>query len=72
MMSSSDFEEKLKRIKEIFISDTPQTGCRFLTVDTYQNAVDFYIRNKFDFLTTEDESDKTRLMYFDLNNILIS
>jgi hypothetical protein len=50
----------------------PQTGCRFLTVDAYQNAVDFYIRNKFDFLTTEDESDKTRLMYFDLNNILIS
>ncbi|MDR2465792.1 MAG: GNAT family N-acetyltransferase [Prevotellaceae bacterium] len=53
----------------IFVSDTQQTGCRFITVDAYRNATDFYIRNRFDFLTGEDESDKTRLMYFDLNNI---
>jgi hypothetical protein len=58
-------------VREMLIADTQQTGCRFLTVDAYQNAVDFYIRNKFDFLTTEDENEPTRLMYFDLNNILI-
>ena len=56
-------------VRKIFVSDTQQTGCRFVTVDAYRNATDFYIRNEFDFLTNEDESEKTRLMYFDLNNI---
>jgi predicted GNAT family N-acyltransferase len=56
-------------VRRIFVSDTQQSGCRFITVDAYQNATDFYTRNRFDFLTDEDESDKTRLMYFDLNNI---
>jgi GNAT superfamily N-acetyltransferase len=56
-------------VREMLVADTQQTGCRFLTVDAYQNAVNFYLRNKFDFLTAEDENEPTRLMYFDLNNI---
>jgi hypothetical protein len=59
----------IRIVREMLIADTQQTGCRFLTVDAYQNALDFYIRNNFDFLTTEDENEHTRLMYFDLNNI---
>jgi hypothetical protein len=59
----------IRIVREMLIADTQQTGCRFLTVDAYQNAVDFYIRNNFDFLTIEDENEHTRLMYFDLNNI---
>jgi predicted GNAT family N-acyltransferase len=55
--------------RKMLVSDTQQTGCRFVTVDAYRNAVDFYIHNRFDFLTDDDKSDKTRLMYFDLNNI---
>jgi predicted GNAT family N-acyltransferase len=42
--------------REKFTSNTPDTGCRFITVDAKKNALDFYVRNKFDFLTSEDES----------------
>jgi GNAT superfamily N-acetyltransferase len=56
-------------VMKMLVSDTQQTGCRFVTVDAYRNAVDFYIRNEFDFLTGDDENEPTRLMYFDLNNI---
>jgi predicted GNAT family N-acyltransferase len=56
-------------VRKMFVTDTQQTGCRFVTVDAYRNAADFYIRNRFDFLTGDDENEPTRLMYFDLNNI---
>jgi GNAT superfamily N-acetyltransferase len=55
--------------REMYSSHNPQSGCRFVTVDAYRNAVPFYIKNDFDFLTTEDEDEPTRLMYFDLNAI---
>lgn len=44
----------------------PKLGCRFLTVDAYKAATDFYRKNDFDFFTTLDTFDATRLMYFDL------
>jgi hypothetical protein len=44
-------------------------GCRFITVDAYRNAFGFYLKNGFEFLSTEDESDNTRLMYYDLKQI---
>ena len=47
-------------------------GCRFLTVDAYKNALGFYQKNGFDFLSTEDENEETRLMYFDLKDVLQS
>ncbi len=45
-----------------------KTGCKFILVDAYNNGrtVKFYKENGFDFLTVNDEKDKTRLMYFDL------
>ena len=45
-----------------------KTGCRFLVVDAYNRpeAVSFYRRNGFEFLTSNDETDATRIMYFDL------
>jgi GNAT superfamily N-acetyltransferase len=52
-------------VMKMFVTYTQQTGCRFLTVDAYRNAADFYIRNEFDFLTDDDENEPTRLMYFD-------
>ena len=47
-----------------------RTGCRFFTVDAYNNSktLNFYLKNDFKFLT-DDESDVTRLMYFNLENI---
>ncbi|MDR1591280.1 MAG: GNAT family N-acetyltransferase [Prevotellaceae bacterium] len=56
-------------VRTKFLSETQTAGCRFITVDAKQNAVDFYLRNHFDFLTAGDENDATRLMYFDLNSI---
>jgi GNAT superfamily N-acetyltransferase len=44
-----------------------KTGCRFVIVDAYnkENVINFYERNGFKFLLTDDDKDSTRLMYFD-------
>lgn len=57
----------LQFVKYSFIEKN-KTGCRFITLDAYNeaNVIEFYKKNGFDFLTTNDENDKTRLMYFDL------
>lgn len=43
-----------------------RTGCRFITVDAYQNAVGFYQRCGFDFISEKDQNDVTRSMFYDL------
>ncbi len=57
----------LRFIKIYFLSDN-KTGCRFITLDAYRGAVDFYKRNGFSFLQKED-TNPTQLMYFDLMTI---
>ena len=54
-------------IKVLFTDDN-KTGCRFITVDAYNNerTTRFYSNNGFKFLTETDKNDDTRLMYFDL------
>ena len=47
-----------------------KTGCRFLTVDAYAAAVPFYEKNGFIPLNNEDVDSATRLLYFDLNDIM--
>jgi hypothetical protein len=47
-----------------------KTGCRFLTVDVYAAAVSFYERDGFIPLDNEDVDSTTRLLYFDLNDIM--
>lgn len=54
-------------IKTYFIDDN-KTGCRFLVVDAYNEAVKFYKNNGFQHLKTNDESINTKLLYFDLND----
>ena len=56
-------------IKSYMIKDN-KTGCRFLTVDAYAKATDFYKKNDFEYITSLDVLDTTRLMYFDLKNII--
>lgn len=56
-------------ISTLFITDN-RSGCRFLTVDAYEQAIPFYLKNNFSFLTTSDESQNTRLMYFDLADLV--
>ena len=46
-----------------------KTGCRFITVDALASAVPFYEKNNFIPLNDEDINDRTRLLYFDLNDL---
>ena len=57
-------------IKSYFVIDN-KTGCRFITVDAYNNAIPFYQRNRFIPLTTSDTGldDPTKLLFFDLEEI---
>lgn len=57
--------EILNFVKFLFTKSN-KTGCRFITVDAYAEAVEFYKKNGFDFLTKKDANEKTRLMFYDL------
>jgi len=58
----------LDYIKSMFVYEN-KTGCRFLTVDAYLEAVPFYEKNGFRHMTHNDNDPHTRLMYFDLLDI---
>ena len=58
----------IRFIKRYFITDN-KTGCRFLTVDAYADAIPFYLKNGFIPLNEDDAGQATRLLFFDLNDI---
>lgn len=58
----------LNFIKSYFVLDN-KTGCRFLTVDAYADAIPFYLKNGFIPLNDEGADSVTRLLYFDLATI---
>lgn len=59
-------EQILQYIKVLFAFGN-RSGCRFVTVDAYADAVGFYeTKGGFKFFTETDTNDDTRLMYFDL------
>ncbi|MES9902747.1 MAG: GNAT family N-acetyltransferase [Sedimenticola sp.] len=53
---------------KVWFTEGNKTGCRFIIVDAYnkERTISFYQKNGFDFLITDDGTDETRLMYFDL------
>ncbi|HCL57727.1 MAG TPA: GNAT family N-acetyltransferase [Spirochaetia bacterium] len=59
----------LDYVKTLFITNN-RTGCKFITVDGYNNpkTLDFYIKNGFNYLLSNKKSDEepTKLLYFDL------
>lgn len=59
----------LEFIEDYFIVDN-KSGCRFVTVDAYVDAIPFYIKNNYQFLNNDDEDKNTRVMYFDLASLL--
>lgn len=65
--------QMINMVKRLFLTQN-RTGCRLITVDAYnkedQNAVDFYVKNDFQFFTDKDKRKQTRSMYFDLKRIL--
>jgi len=56
-------------IRETYANELQPAGCRFITVDAYTTATDFYQKNGFKFMTQEDAGKDTRAMYFDLKTI---
>lgn len=44
-------------------------GCRFLTVDAYADATEFYKKNNFEYFTMLDALESTRQMFFDLKTL---
>jgi len=57
----------IKTITELYRNISLQhAGCRFIIVDAYKNALSFYEKNKFRYLTENDKDDPTRIMYLDL------
>ena len=59
----------LEFIEDYFLLDN-KSGCRFVTIDAYVNAIPFYIKNGYQFLNNDDEDKRTRVMYFDLASLL--
>lgn len=59
----------LEFIEEYFLIDN-KSGCRFVTVDAYVDAIPFYIKNNYQFLNNDDEDKRTRVMYFDLASLI--
>ncbi|GBR77418.1 hypothetical protein RDn1_077 [Candidatus Termititenax dinenymphae] len=58
--------QQMKFIKHFFTQEN-KTGCRFLTVDAYNDGTpEFYLKNGFVFHTDKDVSKKTRTMRYDL------
>ena len=59
--------ELMTLIKGFFLINN-KTGCRFITLDAENlpGTIKFYQDNGFDFLTTQDEKEPTRIMFFDL------
>lgn len=55
-------------IKSFFVDDN-KTGCRFITVDAYLDAVEFYSKSSFEFLNESDSDARTRLLFFDLDSM---
>lgn len=53
-------------IKDMLNSDKNYSAFRFITVDAYLSAMDFYRKNGFVELTEKDKKDHTRLMFFDM------
>ena len=53
-----------------FFKGKNKTGCRFITVDAYINAIPFYKKYEFKELTISDKDDEhTRALIFDLKQL---
>jgi hypothetical protein len=54
--------------KKFFTTDN-RTGCRFLTVDSYNDAMGFYQKNDFQALIQKDSPKGTCIMFLDLKRL---
>ena len=62
-------KELMILIKKSLNTDQNYSAFRFITVDAYISAIDFYRRNGFKELTKKEEDEHTRLMFFDMMDV---
>ena len=60
----------INMIKTMFVTNN-RTGCRFLTVDAYneKGVLGFYEKNDFQFFSDKDRRRQQRAMFFDLKRL---
>ncbi|MBR2195268.1 MAG: GNAT family N-acetyltransferase, partial [Salinivirgaceae bacterium] len=61
--------ELIKAIKYLLNTNQSRSAFRFLTVDAYLSAIDFYRKNGFKELSQKEEDEHTRLMFFDMMEV---
>ena len=60
----------MDKLKERLNAGQNQSAFRYITVDAYLSSIDFYRKNGFKELTKKEEDDHTRLMFFDMLDVL--
>lgn len=53
-------------LKGMLVENPNYSAFRFLTVDAYLSAIDFYQKNHFKMLSEKIQNEHTRLMFFDM------
>lgn len=63
----------INMVKTLFTTDN-RTGCRFITVDAYNDSrvINFYEKSGFQLFTEKDKQRETRSMFFDLKRFVNS
>ena len=56
----------MEKLKLMLYERQGQSAFRYITVDAYLSAVEFYEKNGFVHLTKKDEDEHIRLMFFDM------
>lgn len=61
---------QLIRFIKLYFRTDNKTGCRFITVDAYIDAIPFYLKNEFKPMTEADKDDThTRVLLYDLKRL---
>ena len=61
--------ELLRSIIYLLNTEQSRSAFRFITVDAYLSAIEFYRKNGFKELTKKEEDEHTRLMFFDMMDV---
>jgi len=65
------FGEKILDFVKQWFAISPNTGCRYLTVDALQSARGFYEKNQFKVLVEPVSKEDTVLMFYDLKQMTL-
>lgn len=68
-VQGSGFGTKLLDFLTFFFIEKNKTGCRFITVDAYDQSLHFYEKYGFIYFSNDDKGKDTRQMYFDLLSV---